>query len=550
LNDSHIHNPIAIKPKSTLYTVEVATFNGCIATKKIWLHTDNYLISYYGLLANYPFKGNVDDQSGNGYNLSASGGKYSSDRFGDISAYELNGTTDYLQTDSIFKLSSCSISFWVNMHEYPSSPGQESVLIGVGGTTLNNNPTGFGIHYQKDGIVIKDYDKGQLSLNSDFKLSLNKWYNIVLVYRVITNYYPLWNPPYKSFKCFDLYVNDSFIFSNVFSVGYQVDLSNVFEKGYLQIGSMKYSPDSVRTHFFNGKIDDIMFYAVALNKQEIHALYMDKASNDLNASICMVSVNESDRNFVTWKKFQNAGIDSTLIYRESPTQTGKYDLAGKVAYSSPGLFIDSASNAKTGANKYMISYIDNCGYESKKSPAHKTIHLTISKGIGFDWNLLWEPYSGIPVETYNIYRGTSKSDLTFIGSVSGSSYIYTDPDAPSGILYYQVRFDLPEGCPDPDQPEYTASSSNIASTAESIGTDSILDNAIFYPNPADNIIYIRRCNAEKAYLYILNIDGKLMLSKQLVNDGNTIDISVLNPGAYLVKLVDSGLSSRKILIKK
>jgi hypothetical protein len=550
LNNPHIRNPIAIKPKSTVYTVEVATFNGCNATKKIWLSTDNYKVPYSGLLSNYPFKGNVNDQSGNGYNLSTSGGTYSTDRFGDISAYELNGTDDYLQTDSIFKLSSCSISFWVNMKEFPSNNNQEFVFLGIGGTTNNNKPTGFGIHYQIGGVVIKDYMDVQNSPNFSYTLLLNKWYHFVVVYRFTLVSYPLWNPEYRSFKDFDLYINDSLRINFGFRVGQPTYRMQSFQRGYLQIGSMKYSSDSVRKQFFSGKIDDVMLYDRALSEQDIHGLYMDKKPNDLNASICLVSVNESDRNFVTWQKYQNAGIDSVYIYRETPSQTGQFDLIGKVSYSSPGLFIDSLSNAKIKANKYALSYIDNCGYESKKSPEQKTMYLTMNKGVGFDWNLQWEPYSGIPVETYNIYRGTTKSDLTYIGSVPGSITSFTDVDAPSGIVYYQVRIDLPMGCLNPDQPEFTGSGSNIVSNSDLKETDLILDNAIFYPNPADDIIYIRRCNSDKALLNIYNLDGKLLISKQLTNDGNTMDISVLNPGAYMVRLDDAGVSSRKILIKK
>jgi hypothetical protein len=293
-----------------------------------------------------------------------------------------------------------------------------------------------------------------------------------------------------------------------------------------------------------------MFYDRAISTQEIHALFVDKKLSDLNATICMVSVNESERSFITWQKYQNTGIDSVFIYRESLSQTDQYDLIGKVPYSSPGIFTDSASNSRLTAYKYKILYIDNCGYESKLSPEHKTMHLTMNKGVGFDWDLHWEPYSGIPVGTYNIYRGTSKSDLTSIGSVPGSITSFTDVDAPSGIVYYQVRIDLPVECLNPDQPEFTGSSSNIVGNSDSKDTDLTTDNAIFYPNPADNIIYIRRCNSYKAFIYIFNIDGKLFLSKQLTNDGNIMDISVLNPGTYLVKLVDTGVVSTKKLIKK
>jgi hypothetical protein len=88
------------------------------------------------------------------------------------------------------------------------------------------------------------------------------------------------------------------------------------------------------------------------------------------------------------------------------------------------------------------------------------------------------------------------------------------------------------------------------SNSYSTGKQAIQDDAIFYPNPADDVIYIRRCDSTESLIFIFNMDGKILLSKQLTNDGNRMDISGLSPGVYLVKLVDSGVSSTSKLIKK
>jgi hypothetical protein len=549
LNDSHIRNPIALNPKPSIYSVEVSTSKGCFTSKTIALNSSNDLKPSNGLFANYPFKRNVNDQSGNDHDLIASGGGYSTDRFGNISAYEFNGTTDYLVSDTIFNFpipffpqSPSSVSFWVNIREFPlNNPDQESVFWWVGRT---------GIDCRKDTIVVTDHALKRNITHSKYKLQLNKWYHVIFTTSQNVYISPVLRCTFIS-DYSKLYINDTLRSDgyhnfSVFCYGSDPTYSSSGYSGYLQLGSMKYSDSTERTNFFNGKIDDVMFYNSTLSTQDIHALYMDKTSSDLHPSICMVSVNESDRNIVTWQKYRNSGIDSTYIYREWPLQTGQYELIGKVPYSLPGIFIDSASNAGIRSNKYMIAYKDFCGYESEKSPEHKTMHLTINKGIGFNWNLIWEQYLGIPVQSYGIYRGISKSDLTFIGSTSGSSSSYTDVDAPSGIVYYQVKIDLPQDCSDLKPAEFASSGSNIVNT----WTNKDLDNTIFYPNPADNVIYIRRCDSTESFIFIFNLDGKLLLSKQLTNDGNSMDISGLSPGAYLVKFVDSGRSLINKLIKK
>jgi hypothetical protein len=314
---------------------------------------------------------------------------------------------------------------------------------------------------------------------------------------------------------------------------------------------MKYTPTTERKSFFNGKIDDVMFYNRTLSTQEIHNLYTDWSSSGLHASICMVSVNESDRNIVTWQKYQNYGIDSTYIYRESSSQPDQYDLIGKLPYLMPGIFIDSTSNAEIQSNKYKILFKDKCGNESEKSQEHKTMHLTINKSEGNVWNLCWEPYLGIPVKSYKIYRGTSKSNLTLIDTISGSNSSYIDVSSPSGMVYYQVRIDLPQDWSNPKPIEFASSVSNIVSKLDFIKSSSneISDNTFFFPNPAQNVIYIARSNLTKSYLSIYNMSGELHLKKQL-NSSNSMDISALSPGVYVVKLVDSGVSSTCKLIKK
>jgi hypothetical protein len=563
LNDPHISNPIAIKPKSTVYSVEVSTSNGCVVNKNIVLNTSNDMKPYTGLLAYYPFNGNLNDQSGRGSNLIASGGRYSSDRFGNISAYELNGTSEYLANDTLFSIKEFSLSFWVNMHEFPlNNPGQECVFMGLGGTE-NKEMNGLGIHCYNDTIVVADYKRDRNITHSSYKLQSDKWYHIIVTsnYATITYRDPAYGNSYNTSYYINLYINDTLRSNGHYTASssyYWLKKDkwyyNNYPTGYsgnLQLGSMKYTPTAERKSFFNGKIDDVMFFNRTLNTQEIHNIYTDRASSGLHASICMVSVNESDKNIVTWQKYQNYGIDSTYIYRESLYQPDQYDLIGKLPYSRPGIFIDSASNAEIQSNKYKILFKDKCGYESEKSQEHRTMHLTINKGEGNVWNLSWEQYLGIPVKSYKIYRGTSKSNLSLIDSTSGSNSSYTDVFAPSGSVYYQVRIDLPQDWSNPKPVEFASSVSNIVSKFDFIKSlsNEFSDYTFFNPNPADNVIYISGNISTKSLVFIYNMSGELILKKQ-IDSNNSIDISDLSPGIYIVKIDNSREILTKKLIKK
>jgi hypothetical protein len=79
---------------------------------------------------------------------------------------------------------------------------------------------------------------------------------------------------------------------------------------------------------------------------------------------------------------------------------------------------------------------------SAVSPIHQSVHMTINRGMNdMTWNLIWNQYSGADVVSYNILRGSSKSTLTQIASVSAVNTSYTDV-ALDAQPYYAIEFVL------------------------------------------------------------------------------------------------------------
>jgi parallel beta-helix repeat protein/predicted outer membrane repeat protein len=263
-------------------------------------------------------------------------------------------------------------------------------------------------------------------------------------------------------------------------------------------------------------------------------------------SICMVTVNDSAKNVIVWQRENNAAIDSFFIYRESLTQTDQYDRIGAFPDSATGIFVDSASNARVQSNKYKIAVKDVCGFLTDMSSEHKTMHLTINKGIGNTWNLIWEQYIGVMVTNYGIYRGTTKSNMVKIGSSSGSNTTYTDETAPEGDVYYQIEVVLPQACANLKSSGFGSSRSNIISNADAV--TGIIANSMtsmfIYPNPAFDKLNIINRQSSDAHILIIDLHGKQVLNKQICSD--QLDISGLSNGIYIVKLVSTG----NVLINK
>ncbi len=182
-------------------------------------------------------------------------------------------------------------------------------------------------------------------------------------------------------------------------------------------------------------------------------------TDDVVPEICMVTV-QNGRNTVLWDK----GLEVTAynIYRES-TVVNEYELAATVPYDSLSMWVDTASRPATRSYRYRMTATDLYGYESEAGSVHKTMHLTISQGIGNRWNLVWTEYEGADYTTYVIYRGTHASNIQQIDVIPSGSNTYTDEEAPEGDVYYQVGVMMTTPC-NPTKAA-TISRSNVATNS-------------------------------------------------------------------------------------
>ena len=279
--------------------------------------------------------------------------------------------------------------------------------------------------------------------------------------------------------------------------------------------------------------------------------------------IGIVSVNSSNKNIVVWNKPSTIGIESYSIYRETNI-TDIYEKIGSVPFADLSVFVDNSSNPDIKSNKYKLSIVDKSGQESPLSDPHKTMHLSINKGQNNTWNLIWEPYTGFTVSTYNIYRGTSATSLNFIDATSGSSSQYSDVTAPAGDVYYQVEVISP-GLVSPSQvrslPEnvkssestvmvsYNSSRSNMASSISNAVYDLNADNnkIQIYPNPVKDILKIEYAGGSE--FEILNLMGQVVYCGNL-NKSASVQTSGFASGLYLIRFKANKTFEYKRMIKE
>jgi len=297
---------------------------------------------------------------------------------------------------------------------------------------------------------------------------------------------------------------------------------------------------------------------VASNSLKIAILPMNQPE------IGIVSVS-NNKNRVVWNKPVTTGIASYYIYKETNT-TNVFEKIGTVSYDSMSVFVDSLSYPDVKSNKYKLSILDRNGLESALSDYHKTMHLSINKGQNNTWNLIWEPYEGFSVSTYNIYRGTSPNSLSYLDGTSGSSTQYSDISAPSGDVYYQLEVISPTLI-SPSKVlasmqksvntvttssatgSYNSSRSNIA-TNDISGLNDLEgenSNINIYPNPVKDEL---RIDFDGGTTFdILNLTGQVVYNGNLTKSA-IVQTSGLTSGVYLIRFKTSKTFEYKKIIKE
>ncbi|GAB4131399.1 MAG: hypothetical protein Fur0041_01720 [Bacteroidia bacterium] len=248
--------------------------------------------------------------------------------------------------------------------------------------------------------------------------------------------------------------------------------------------------------------------------------------NYYSEQICFVTIDTSiNKNIVIWERLNSPQSGTYNIYRETSV-SGVYALIGSQPVSQFTTYVDMTSNPQQMANRYVITTVDPCGNESDTSFHHRTIHLQTSPNGNGGWNLSWTAYEGLPIATYNIYRGASISQLTLLNQVAGNVFTYTDLTPPPGNLYYLIEAVHPFGGCMPSLrlssgnntfSPVSSSISNLEPTdAVGVNETELLSNSLMIlPNPNNGTFSIEfNSNSGNVTIEVMDQLGRIVFAKQ------------------------------------
>ncbi len=292
------------------------------------------------------------------------------------------------------------------------------------------------------------------------------------------------------------------------------------------------------------------------------------AETPMTELICLVTadtVADNIRNVVVWNKTPGQGIVGYKLYRET-TSAGVFDSIAYIPVDSLSQYTDDFADPNVRSWRYKIATVNSCGVESRLSPPHKTIHLTLNLGLLNHINLIWNNYEGFePLNgSYKIWRYTSGAGWEMINTVPVSNTntnTYTDETAPADAdLWYFVEAERLSSCTALKAATYNASRSNrktkLKSAPESVQAFIDEYRLLVYPNPGNGLFTVRMTmdRTENLNIKVFDLGGKLVYIQEFRGISEkveqVVDLSGLEKGMYQLHLrTDRGLYNRMLVIQ-
>lgn len=278
--------------------------------------------------------------------------------------------------------------------------------------------------------------------------------------------------------------------------------------------------------------------------------------------ICMVTVDtNTNTNLVIWEKPITTDIDYFIVYRETSV-AGQFLAVDTIQYEDESAFTDPVAYPQLRSWRYRLSVVNQCGIESTKSPAHKTIHITISQGTGGVYNINWDNYEGFIFPSYDIYRFTDLNGWELISSESTSTFSIVDTPPSEIGLDYLISVTPPSVCTSTKAQDHNASRSNTSSDAiippggggntDGISESELENSILIYPNPSTSFFNVY-LNVDINNLIVVNVydmKGSIVQSFEVNKSEFVVQLKNFESGLYILEINTGNAVVRKQLIKR
>lgn len=275
--------------------------------------------------------------------------------------------------------------------------------------------------------------------------------------------------------------------------------------------------------------------------------------------LCLVTVDQSlNKAVLVWERTQAIQNGSYDIFKETPASSGNYVLLASQPVSQLTKYTDMSSDGTVAAERYELRTTNTCAHHSTLSLPHRSMRLHVSPGSGGTWNLIWNRSEGFSFNLYNIWRGTSPTNLVQIASVQSNVQNYTDLSPPPGNLFYAVEAVHPVGCTATNPSTgFPSAWSNIDGTNPAgVAETTLLNSFVIHPNPGhgDFMIGLEMDQAAALTITVSDALGREVHAETFDAPAGMfsrpLNMGVLPAGIYLVRISgEKGSAVQKLVIE-
>ena len=471
----------------------------------------------------WPFNGNANDESGNGYTGTVNGASLTSDRFGNT-----NSAYSFQETNS----------------EFISIPNPASLAFGTSAFSLmgwfkipdNQTTNEYGEIIRWDNCVTGNL-WGIRIWNGEAEFLIGQHLNVVVL---TTNVGPFldssWHQiisTYDDFGEAKLYV-DGVLLESASGVNYNLTHNSNQETAIGRCGSFN-------GEYFNGKLDDVGIWNRALDSCEIINLY--NASWGCGCSPTTATDTQSACNTYTWIDgntytasnntatiilTNSAGCDSVitldLTINSATVDAGNDQI---VCLGCADIPDDSIALSASGAQSYAWDNgVSDGVYFTPSTTALYTVTGTDANGC-------------TGTDTVTVFVGARSCVAISISGLDSASY--------ANQTYYQSGLDTiyhtnASGCDSIEYLDITINHTGI--------NENILKEVEVYPNPTSDIITLKGINSLTDVSYIHLLDNKGALLRKIGINETQVDLSSLSTGIYFIEIQHQLGSGRIKVIKQ
>lgn len=464
-----------------------------------------------GLLGWWGFSGNANDASGNGNNFSITGATLTTDRNGtNNSAYQFNGTSQYLVNNTFSHLFSESGSFSVSVWVYKTGTATGSAIMsGAPG----GGPFIWIIQGNATDMMLGTNKQRSAWFWAPTPLTLNNWDHYVGVYTT---------------NSMTFYKNGVLKASNTYT---HTGATTTLQPLYVGRGASG--------TYLAGKVDDVGIWNRALSSQEILDLYNANCGP-------MVTVQPTSQNLTVGS--------STSFVTQAPGASYQWQRLVGTSYQNivnGGQYAGATTNALAVLNVTMAN--DNSQYRCRVAmgacfdtsasatltvcglvspqPVNQTVNITttarmIARSNDPAATFQWQHDLGagfLNITNGGQYSGATNDTLTIASTTMGN-----DGE--------QFRCIVSSGsCVDTTSIGILTINNNVG-----IQENTIANLYSLYPNPTSELLNIHSTTKLIGADYaIYNLSGKEVLKGIVIAEKISINISQLSAGKYLIALGDA-----------